>query len=167
MGLASIAGYFREERHLHLIFEVSLWLKGVFALSEAAGGIAGFFVTRHFLVAFAQWATRDEFAEDPHDLIANYVLHAAQSLSLGTKYFASAYLLGHGVLKLWLIAGLLRRRLWYYPVSIAVFALFIVYQLYRMSFTGSMWLALLSVIDLVVIVLTWHEWRYLRRAGAQ
>lgn len=164
---ASIAGYFREERNIHLIFEVSLWLKGVLALSEVLGGIAGFFVANRFLVAFAAWITRGELAEDPHDIIANFVLHAAQGLTLDARYFAAAYLLGHGVIKLWLVAGLLRRRLWYYPVAMAVFGLFIVYQLYRLSFTGSVWLVLLSIVDLVVIGLTWHEWRYLRRAGAQ
>lgn len=162
-SLASIAGYFREERNIHLIFEVSLWLKGALALSEALGGIAGFFVANRFLVEFAAWITRGELAEDPHDIIANFILHAAQHLTLDTRYFAAAYLLGHGVIKLWLIAGLLRRRLWYYPAAMVVFGLFIVYQLYRLSYTGSVWLALLSAIDLAVIGLTWHEWRYLGR----
>lgn len=166
-GLASIARYLRDERHIHLIFEVSLWLKGVFALSELLGGIAGFFVTHRMLVAFTVWITRDEFAEDPHDIIANYLLHAVQNLSLNTKYFAAAYLLAHGVIKLWLVVGLLRVRLWYYPVAIAVFGLFIVYQLYRLSATGSVWMVVISVIDLIVIGLTWHEWRYLRRLKAQ
>ena len=166
MDLAAIARYLRDERHLPLICEVSLWLKGALALSEALGGMAGFFVANRFLVAFAAWITRGELAEDPHDIIANFILHAAQNLTLYTRYFAAAYLLGHGVIKLWLIAGLLRRQLWYYPVAMAVFGLFIVYQIYRLSYTGSVWLVLLSVIDLVVIGLTWHEWRYLRRAGA-
>jgi uncharacterized membrane protein len=167
MALAAIRRFFHDERNINLVFEVSLWLKGVFALAQVAGGIAGFFVTRHFLLAFAQWVTRDEFAEDPHDRIANFLLHSAQGLSLGTQHFAAAYLLGHGIIKLWLIAGLLRRRLWSYPVAIGVFSLFIVYQVYRLSITGSPWLVLLSMIDLVVIVLTWHEWRYLRRAEAR
>lgn len=167
MALASIGRFFREERHVRLVFVVCLWLKGALALFEAVGGVAGFFVSRHFLVEFARWATRDEFAEDPHDIIATYLLHAAQGLSLGTKNFAAAYLLGHGVVKLWLVAGLLRRRLWYYPVAIGVFGFFIAYQLYRLSFTGSLWLVLVSAIDVAVIALTWHEWRHLRRSGGR
>ncbi len=35
-----------EEKNIHLVFEISLWLKGVFALSEIVGGIAAFFVTK-------------------------------------------------------------------------------------------------------------------------
>ena len=70
--------------------------------------------------------------------------------------------MSHGVIKLWLIIGLLRRKLWYYPLAIAVFGLFIVYQLYRYSFTNSVWLLVLSAVDAAVIALTWHEYRYLR-----
>lgn len=163
MSLASIKTYLFEERHIHLFFVVSLWAKGLFALSEIVGGFAAFFVTKQFLVAIAVWVTKYELAEDPHDVIANFFLHSVQNLSFGTQYFAAVYLLVHGVIKLWLIVGLLRQRLGYYPSALVVFGLFIVYQLYRYTYTHSIWLLLLTVIDFVVIGLTWHEWGYLRR----
>jgi uncharacterized membrane protein len=74
--------------------------------------------------------------------------------STTTQHFAAYYLLGHGVVKLWLIVGLLKMRLWYYPVAIVVFGLFAVYQLYRFSFTHSLSLVLITVLDLAVTVLT-------------
>jgi uncharacterized membrane protein len=152
----------RSERTIHLVFEVSLWLKGVFALSEIIAGIALFFISQQFLLSVALWVTKEEFAEDPHDIVANFLLHTVQNLSIGTQKFAALYLLAHGVIKLWLIIGLLRRRLWYYPVAMIVFALFIAYQLYRYTFTHSVWLLLITVLDIVVIALTWHEYRFLR-----
>lgn len=155
---------FFDESKIHFIFEVSLWLKAAFAFSEILAGIAAYFISRQFLLSLVQWVTKEEFAEDTHDLIANFLLHTAQNMSVGTKTFAALYLLGHGVIKLWLIVGLLRRRLWYYPVSIVVFALFIAYQLYRYTFTQSAWLLLVTVLDVVVIALTWHEYRFLRGA---
>lgn len=164
MSLVAIKNYLFEEKRIHLFFVVSLWSKGAFALSEIIGGIAAFFVTKQFLVNVALWVTQHEFAEDPHDVIANYLLHSVQTLSIGAQDFAAIYLLGHGIIKLWLIVGLLRERIWYYPVALMVFGLFIVYQLYRYSFTHSIWLLLITVIDLIVIGLTWHEWRYLRVA---
>ena len=72
-------------------------------------------------------------------------------------------LLSHGTIKLRLIIGLVREKLSYYPVAIAVFALFIVYQLYRFSFTHSIWLILITIVAIAVIELTWHECKYLRR----
>ncbi|MDE2078936.1 MAG: DUF2127 domain-containing protein [Patescibacteria group bacterium] len=162
MSFVSIKNYLLEEKRLHWFFVVSLWTKGVFALSEIVGGVAAFFVTKQFLLNIASWVTQREFAEDPHDAIANILLHSVQNISVGTQEFAAIYLLGHGVIKLWLIIGLLRERLWYYPTALVVFGLFIVYQLYRYTFTHSIWLLLITVIDLVVIGLTWHEWGYLK-----
>ena len=154
-----------REKYIHLVFDISLWIKGVFALSEIIAGVAAYFVSQQFLLGIVQWVTADEFAEDPHDLISNFLLHSVQNLSIGAQDFAAIYLLAHGIIKLWLIVGLLRKKLWYYPVAIVVFGLFIVYQLYRYTFTHSVLLLLITVLDLIVIGLTWHEYRYLRRTS--
>lgn len=37
------------------MFDISLWLKGLFALSEIAAGIAAFFVSRQFLFSIVLW----------------------------------------------------------------------------------------------------------------
>jgi uncharacterized membrane protein len=160
-------GRLLDERKIHLLFEVSLWLKGVFALSEVIAGVATYFISQQFLLAIVLWVTKEEFAEDPHDIIANSLLHAVQNFSVSTQKFVALYLLGHGIIKLWLIIGLLRRRLWYYPVAIIVFALFIAYQLYRYTFSHSVWLLLITALDIIVIALTWHEYRFMRGAPHQ
>jgi uncharacterized membrane protein len=154
---------FFDERKIHFFFTIGLWLKGVFAFSEVVGGIAAYFVTQQFLIGVVEWVTKNEFVEDPHDIVANYLLHSAQTLSLGAQDFTAAYLLSHGVVKLWLIIGLLRERLWYYPTAMVVFGLFIVYQLYRFSFTHSGFLLFITALDVVIVALTWHEYRYLHR----
>lgn len=151
-----------NEKSIHFAFEISLFLKGLFALGQIIGGITAFFVTKEFLLGAVTLLTQNELSEDPHDLIANYLLHSAQSLSLSTQLFVALYLLSHGGVKLWLIIGLLREKLWYYPVAIVVFGMFVVYQLYRFSFTYSVWWMLITAVDLIVIGLTWHESKYLR-----
>ena len=156
-----------SEENILWIFDISLWIKGVFAFVEILGGIAAFFVTKEALVSFTLWVFRDELVDDPHDALANFFLHSAQSVSLSAQDFTGIYLLSHGAVKLWLIVGLLRKRLWYYPVAIIVFGLFILYQMYRYSFTHSAWLLVLTALDLIVIGLTWHEYRYLRRVTAR
>ena len=52
-----------------------------------------------------------------------------------------------------------------YPVSLVAFAGFIVYQIHRFTFTHSPFLIVLTVFDLIVIVLVWHEWRRRRANG--
>lgn len=152
---------FLTEKELHAAFEVSLWLKGLFALSEVIAGVAIYFVSQRFLLSIVLWVKKNEFSEVPHDAVANFLLHAVQNFSVSTQKFAVLYLFGHGVIKLWLIVGLLRRRLWYYPVAMIVFALFVTYQLYRYTFTHSIWLLLITIFDLIVIALAWCEYRFL------
>ncbi len=155
-------GRLLNAENIHKAFTISLLLKAVFALAETIGGIVAYVTPQQFWIRLVDAITGHELIEDPHDLVANYLQHAVQQLSGSALHFAAYYLLGHGIVKLWLIVGLLRRRLWYYPVAIVVFGLFVVYQLYRFSFTHSVSLLLITSLDLVVMILTWWEFGLLR-----
>ena len=152
-----------KEKNLHRAFELSLLLKGVFALTEIVSGLLAYFVSQRFLLEIINTLIARELIEDPRDLVASYLLHAAQHMSISAQHFAAIYLLGHGVIKLWLIIGLFRKKLWYYPVAMIVFGLFIAYQSYRFSLTNSLWLLIFTMLDLVVMILTWYEFKFLRR----
>lgn len=143
----------------HRIFQVSLLFKGAFAATEILAGISAFFVTQQFLFKLVERLMQQELLDDRRDLIASYLLTSVDHFSLSTRNFTAAYLLSHGVIKLWLIVGLLRGKLWYYPLAIAVFGAFIVYQMYRFTLSHSLWLVLITVVDAVVISLTWQEYR--------
>ena len=62
-------------------------------------------------------------------------------------------------------AGLLRRKMWSYPASMWVLGAFVVYQCYRYTQTHSPWLIALTVLDIAVIILVWHEWRARQKVG--
>jgi uncharacterized membrane protein len=151
------------EKNVRRAFEVSLMLKGIFAILEILGGVLVYFVTQEFLLKLILAFTKQEFIEDPDDTLARYLIQFAQDFSVNSRLFVSFYLLSHGIVKLFLIVGLMRRKLSFYPAAILVFTLFIVYQLYRFSFTHSIWLLLITLLDAVVIWLTWHEYKLIRR----
>lgn len=154
---------FIEEKNIHFIFEVSLLLKAAFALFEIIGGVLVYFISQEFVIKLVFLLTQDELLEDPKDLIAQYLIHSAQAFSISTQHFAAFFLLSHGIIKLFLVIGLLREKRWYYPAAIIVFTLFVLYQLYRFNFTHSLWLLLITLLDILVIWLTWHEYMYLRK----
>jgi uncharacterized membrane protein len=154
-----------REKVLHVTFEWALFFKGVFAVAETVTGIGAFLVTNSMLLDAARALTREELIEDPRDLVANYVLSAAQHFSGSTAHFLGLYLISHGAIKLGLILALWRQRLAAYPLAIIVFGSFIVYQLYRFAITRSVGLVVLTAVDALVIALTWHEYRYLRAAS--
>ncbi len=100
-----------------------------------------------------------ELSEDPHDFIAAHLLGASRSLTHGGNTLASLYLLSHGLAKVVLVVALLFNKLWAYPSMIALLILFIAYQLYRISYSYSLGLILLTVFDVFVIWLTWKEYK--------
>lgn len=151
-----------QERRIHQIFEVSVLLKGAHAAVETVGGLALAFTDNQWLRRFVMLATQSELVEDKRDLIANHLLTWAQGFSIATEHFYAWYLLSHGVVKLVLVAGLLRRKLWAYPTTMVVLGLFIVYQLYRYSETHGVGLLMLTALDILVVTLTWHEYRLMR-----
>ena len=151
-----------QERRIHQIFEVSILLKGGHALIECVGGILLALVRTQAITDFVGRATQYELSEDRNDLVANYLLRWAQGFSIETQQFYAYYLLSHGVVKLLLVIGLLRGKYWAYPVSLVVLGLFIAYQIYRYSFTHSPALIVLSIFDIFVMGLVWHEYRLVR-----
>lgn len=152
-----------KEKRIHQLFEVSVLLKGAHALIECIGGIALALVSTNTIAVLANRLTQDELIEDPHDLIATHLLAWAQNFSVGTKTFYAFYLLSHGAVKIFLVVGLLRGKLWSYPASLIVLGLFIVYQLYRFSYTHGAGLIILTVFDVFVMGLIWYEYRLVRR----
>jgi uncharacterized membrane protein len=147
---------------VHFLFDIGLIGKAVDGLLEIVGGIVLLVVNPGQIDGLLRMITLHELDEDPHDLVANFLLHAAQHLSSGTQTFAAFFLLWHGAVKVGLVWALFRKYLWAYPVAIIAFALFLAYQFYRYSHTHSVWLMGISILDVFVIVLTWLEYQRLR-----
>lgn len=152
-----------KEAHLReLLFRVSVLLKGLDGALEIAGGIALWAVSPGWIVRAIEVLTQDEIAEDPHDFVANHLRHAASHFSVGNEHFMAIYLLGHGVVKIFVVAALLKNKSWAYPIALLVFGGFVVYQIYRFTLTGGVGLIVLTVIDLIVIWFIWLEYRAVR-----
>jgi uncharacterized membrane protein len=151
-----------NERRIHRIFQVSILLKGAHAIIECAGGIAIALISTNAIADLVNRVTQDELIEDPNDFVATHMLALARNFSVASKHFYAFYLLSHGIVKLLLVIGLLRGKLWSYPASLVVLGLFIVYQLYRFSYTHGAGLLALSAFDVLVMVLIWHEYRVQR-----
>jgi len=153
-------------RVVSTLFKVSVIAKGVDGALEVLGGSLLFFLSPSQLHGIVRMLTQHELSEDPRDVVARYLLHSTTDLAEGVKVFAAIYLLGHGVIKLGLITGLLLRQRWAYPAAMVTFGLFLGYQLYRYSHTGSPEMLVLSAFDTAVIALTYLEYRRLRAMHA-
>src|SRR5437899_9257328 len=151
-----------NERRIHQIFVISVLLKGAHALIECIGGLALAFVSTSAITRLVNALTQEELLEDPNDFVAAHLLSLAQNFTVSTQRFYAFYLLSHGIIKVFLVVGLLRNKLWAYPVSLVVLGLFIVYQLYRFSYTHGFGLIVLTLFDVIVMGLIWHEYQLVR-----
>src|ERR1700694_3336342 len=133
-----------SETSIRRFFRISLVFKGVFSVLEFVGGLLAYFISPHFLLNFVTAVTQEELTEDPRDFIAHYLVESAVHLSWSSQHFAALYLISHGIIKSCLILGLLRNKLWYYPIAILVFILFVAYQIFRFQITHSIWLLVVT-----------------------
>lgn len=150
---------FRARDPLDRIFEIGIILKGLDGALEAVGGLLLLAVTPATIDRLMVRLTQHELSEDPHDFIARHLLRYTHGLTGSAVTFAAVYLLAHGIVKIVLVAALLRNQAWAYPWMIGFLLVFIGYQVYRLSLSPTFWLTALTVFDALIVWLTWREWR--------
>jgi uncharacterized membrane protein len=150
--------WFKSGDLLDRAFAVGIILKGLDGVLEVVGGVLLLVISPTTIDQLSRFLTQHELSEDPHDFLATHLLHAAGGLTGSSLQFGAAYLLLHGLVKIVLVAALLRDKIWAYPWMIAFLVVFIVYQVYRMTFAFSVGLLGLTVFDLVVVWLTYREY---------
>jgi uncharacterized membrane protein len=148
----------QPEDALDKTFHIALVLKGLDGLLELVGGLFLLIVSPDALNRWAHDITQHELTENPHSFVANHLLHITQNLH-HTQLLGAIYLLGHGAVKLVLVFGLWLEKGWSYPFAFVFLTLFIVLQLYELVLKPSAGVALLTAFDVLILGLTWREYR--------
>lgn len=148
-----------REKIFHRLFRIGIWLKGIDGVLEIAGGILLLMVSLPALILF----TQAQIQHDAGDLVARALRHIISHLTANSKLVGVSYLLGNGVVKVFLAASILRGKLWSYPVAIVVLGLFILLQCGRLGFHFSYLMLCVTAIDTAIVLLIWREYRLIRR----
>lgn len=152
----------RRGRVLDVVFLVGVVLKGLDGLVELIAAVPLLLLTHGQLAVVARVVTAPELEEDPHDLISHLILHSAAATTSGTLLFAAVYLIVHGVVKVAVVVALILGARRIYPWAIGVLTAFALFQVAEMIVRPSFGIAALTLLDVVVIALTWREWRQRR-----
>lgn len=144
------------------LFDTGVYLKLANALLEILGGFIFLFAKPTSINNLVLRLTQHELIQDPKDVIANFLRHQVVSLTGKSELFTAFFLLSHGLIKGFLLIALLQKRLWAYPTAIVVFLGFIVYQMYQYAIGGSAWLIALSLLDIIVVILTYLEYNNIK-----
>jgi uncharacterized membrane protein len=153
-----------EKKTIDKLFLVSMIIKAGAAIFEIGTGIFAFFITTNEVLYVTQLLVQGKLAADPDNFLANHILDLGFSFTPGqTNWFLFSYLAGHGVVNMFLVISLLKKKMWAYPLSLVIFGAFAIYEAWQVYFTHSPFLAAFTIFDLAVIWLIWKEYRYMRR----
>ena len=130
-----------REKVLHRAFQVGIWVKGFDGVLELVGALFLLFGSpswlSHEIVRIAQHA----FHRDPGNFVAN------------------------GFVKVLIAIGILRGKLWCYPVGITVIGILILLQSIRLVFHFSHILLVGTIIDIIIVILIMREYHHARKAN--
>lgn len=146
------------------LFRIAMLVKGIDGALELIGGVLLLVVSQAAVQRVITDVVTHDLLGPPDGSLTRHFVAGTAEFASGDRTFAVLYLLLHGAIKVALVVALVRHWLPAYPVAIVVLGLFVVYEIYRATQTGSVLLPLLAVVDIAVIVLVIREYRALRRA---
>ncbi len=155
-----------SEHTIYELFKWSLIIKGAISLCEVVAGIALLFIPWPVVASVVDWL-RAHASSGADSIVMAHLVKELANFTQATVVFVALYFLVRGIVKLALIWQLLHNRFWAYPASLVVMGLFVLYQLYQITTGGSLLVVLLTVFDIIVLGLIWHEYRIVRRFRAQ
>jgi len=103
---------------------------------------------------------------DPQDRLANLAIDTITKFPSSLKLFIAVYLIVHGAIKIGLLSSLWLQERKVYPIAILIFALFVIYQIYEYILSPSIVLIVLTLLDALVIILTYIEYKHLKKFGS-
>src|SRR5665213_3607634 len=122
---------------LHWLFRIGIVFKGLDGLTELVGGFLFVFFSSDAMSDFVDRNTRGVLQWDPDNL------------------------LGHGAIKVLMVAGLWRDKRWVFPVALVVLLRFIGFQIYHLCGHYSIGLVVFTLLDAVIAALVWIDYRSL------
>jgi uncharacterized membrane protein len=154
-----------SEKNYHALFKIGIIIKAVDSVIEIAAGLLFAFLSNAAINQIVLFFVQNEVTETPRDFFWTVLAKIFQGFVTTSKSYWAILFLAHGIMKIFLIVGLLRKKAWAYPISALIFATFALSQIYQMAHNPSFAVALITVFDLILIVLILHEYEHFKKSG--
>jgi uncharacterized membrane protein len=143
------------------LFKIAMIVKGIDGAVELIGAITLLLVSGGAIQTLINDVISRDLLGPPDGSLARHFVAGTAEFASGNRTFAVVYLGLHGIVKLLLVVALLRKIRPVYPVAVVVLGLFVGYEIYRATQTGSVLLPFLAALDVAIIVLVIREYRAL------
>lgn len=149
-----------KQKAVHKVFKTVTILKGIHAIIEILLGVVLLILSKEFISNVIVAFVDGRFAGDPNGFIAQYISQFGIDLSLSIKLFFAFYLIGHGIVNLSLVYGIIKKPSFAYPISLVAFTGFLIYQTYDYFESSSLWMLLIILFDILFIGLLFYEYHH-------
>ena len=149
----------KDKSFVHRAFWISLVIKGIDGALQLVGGFAAIFIEPATLGNAYRWITRFLFGKRDGNPEAEFIRDAAHSFHISVPLLVCIYLLIHGVIKLLLVYGLLKERLWVFPAAFAGFGFFLALEIYRIYAHFYWGILILMCLDVFVLTMVTLEYK--------
>jgi uncharacterized membrane protein len=143
----------------HKIARILVYFKGIFGIIELITGFGLLLLGRKSLNNVMLWLVELEpFENHPRLMdsttrfIANHVLGSLHTL-------IALYMIVHGLVAIAVVIALVHKKLWAFPVAGTLMTMFILYQIYRLAEIFSIFLLILTLIDVALIFFLRYEYK--------
>ncbi|MGE5180477.1 MAG: DUF2127 domain-containing protein [Acidobacteriota bacterium] len=147
----------------HRLFVIASGVKLLDGVLELAGAVLALVVSQAAAERFLRLTVLPALTLEPDDPISRHARAFVEHITGPGRAFTIVYLGVHGLVKVVLVACVLRDKLWAFPVMLVVLGLFIAYQAYHLVVQPTLGMGILTAFDLLVMGLVWHEWHAVRR----
>lgn len=153
----------QEEKQIYQLFKWSILIKGAISVAEVIVGTLVMFTPVSIITNITDYVIKNFFGGKTEGFLVSEIISNAEALvNIGTVLIG-VYLIGRGGIKLALIIGLLRNKIWAYPWSLVVIGVLVLFQVFELVKTLHLGIIFVTVFDLIVMYLIWREWNIVKR----
>ena len=153
----------KEEKQIYQLFKWSILIKGAISVVEVIVGTLVMFTPVSIITHMTDYVIKNFFGGKTEGFLVSEIISNAEALvNIGTVLIG-VYLIGRGGIKLGLIIGLLRNKIWAYPWSLVVIGVLVLFQVFELIKTLHLGIIFVTAFDLVVMYLIWREWNIVKR----
>ena len=152
----------QKKNFIDRAFRVSLFIKAIDGSLQLIGGTLLMIIPHATLVSWLDRLSTQVMPDHNDTLIAQLLRTASEHYSVRAEIFLSLYMLSHGVIKLGLVYGLLREKLWVFPLAFVAFAGLILIELDRIFIHHYWGVIILLCFDTFVLTMVILEYRRLK-----
>ena len=134
----------------HRIARFLVYFKGIFGILELIIGIGLLVLGRKAMNNILMWILNFEPFENHPRLMDNASRFVIEHVLGSLHLLIALYMIIHGLVAIAVVIALVHKKMW---------ALFIIYQIYRLTLAFSLILLILTLIDIAIIFFLRYEYR--------